>query len=313
MFKKSIEQGYEELSEIEKDLIEMDFSTGEGVERMRERFRANLEKCEEEKKIHAYRRFKKPAVAIASLFIVGILALQTTSAQNLVQSFVQRISLGNIGAEYLDLRTGEPVPAEYKGKLFDSNGNLIEIMPKTIGELYTAEGEQVIAFVSEDVAKDGILTASREKKWAEANSIIVAEDEEESFKITDTSILSQYTCFEVKMPNYLPEGYVFDYAELHPEKEGERLEDIKNRKIISLYFTKKGEEGYIYMSQRFNCEETAGEAGAGEKPIKIDINGNPGIMYDNAVVWTTEKVNYMLIDCADIGREECQKIARSIQ
>ncbi|AKL97301.1 hypothetical protein CACET_c38730 [Clostridium aceticum] len=313
MSKKSIEQSCEELLEIEQGLLEMDFSTGEGVERMRERFLANLEKCEEEKKKHAYRRFKKPAVAVASLFIMGILALQTTFAQNLVQSFVQRISLGNIGAEYLDLRTGESVPAEYKGKLFDSNGNPIEIMPKTIGELYTAEGEQVIAFVNEDVAKDGILTASREKKWIETNSIIVAKDEEESFKITDASTLSKYTCFEVKMPNYLPEGYVFDYAELYPEKEGERLEEIKDHKIIHLYFTKKGEEGYILISQRFNCEETAGEAGAGEKPVKIDINGNPGIMYDNAVAWTTEEVNYMLSDCVDIGREECLKIVRSIQ
>jgi hypothetical protein len=313
MSKKSIELGYEELSEIEKDLIEMDFSTGKGVKRMREKFLAGLEKSEEEKKIYAYSRFKKPAVAVASLFIVGMLALQTTFGQNLVQSFVQRISLGNIGAAYLDLHTGEPVPGQYKGKLFDSTEKSIEIMPKAIGELYTAEGEQVIAFVSEDIAKDGILTASREKSWVETNPIIVAEAEEESFKITDASTLSQYTYFEVKMPDYLPEGYAFDYAELYPEREGERLEEIKDRKIISLYFAKEGGEGYIFIQQRFNSEETAGEAGAGEKPIRIDINGNPGIMYDNSIDWTTEKVNYMLRDCAEIGREGCLEIARSME
>lgn len=312
MSKKSIEQGYEELLEIEKDLIETDFSTREGVKRIRERFLTHLEKCQEEKKIYFYSRFKKTAVAAASLFIVGILALQTTFAQNLVQSFVQRISLGNIGAAYLDLKTGEPVPDPYKGKLFDSNGNPIETMPGTIEELYTTEGEQVIAFVSEDIATDGILTASRQKKWAEANAVIAAEDEE-IFKITDASILGQYTYFEVKMPNYLPEGYAFNYAELYPEKEGERLEEIKDLKMISLYFKKYGEEGYIFIQQRFNSEETAGEAGAGEKPIMIDINANPGIMYDNAVDWTTEKVNYMLSDCAEIGQEECLKIARSIE
>lgn len=312
MFKKSIEQSYEDLLEIEEGFIEIDFSTEKGVERMRERFLENLEKYEEEKKIDSHKKFKKPAVAVASLFIVGILTLQTTFGQNLVQSFIQRISLGNIGAAYLDLCTGEPVPDQCKGKLFDSNGNPIAIMPKTIDELYTDEGEQIIAFVSEEVAKDGILTISGQNEWAKTNSVVAAEDEA-FFKITDADTLSQYTFFEVEMPNYLPKGYAFDYAKLYPEKPGERLEDIKERKIITLYFTEQGKDGHIFMQQRFNCEETAAEVAAGEKPIKIDINGNPGIMYDNAIDWTTEKVNYMLMDCGSLGREECLKIARSIK
>lgn len=51
------------------------------------------------------------------------------------------------------------------------------------------------------------------------------------FILTDSSELKEYLCFEAKLPNYLPDGYTFEKAELYKDEKG-----VVNDKYANIYF-----------------------------------------------------------------------------
>ncbi|WP_035301924.1 hypothetical protein [Clostridium sp. DL-VIII] len=52
--------------------------------------------------------------------------------------------------------------------------------------------------------------------------------------VIDCSKLSGYTCFDIKLPSYLPEGYTFEKASFYKDKSG----NVKDSKYADLYISK---------------------------------------------------------------------------
>ena len=289
-------EDYKELLELGKTLSNNNFSKNSNKEKI---INTSLENIKKYKGADNMKKSKKMIIRAASLplvCILGVTTMRTSFAQELADKIANFISIGHVTVHEDPIYDeGEiiQVPEELKGKIFDKEGNLIEEF--TVGNppaIYTADGEK-IAFIETETMK--IVTEAEVEK--ENNNLLVK----------DVNKLNDYTCFEVILPSYLPEGYEFDRAEFFRDENGL----VENSKYISLYFTNDETGEYIYMQQRFADEETAYETG-GQKVEQLKINGADAILYDNNLDWEDNGVIYML-NGRGIPRDELIETAESFK
>lgn len=245
-------------------------------------------------------KIKKTGIAVASLLIISTILAQTTFAKDVVNNIIKTISLGHFSAvQYNDSDKEEYIlPDSLKEKIFDKNGNVIEKITKDIGKdgIYTKEGEKIVSWN----ANDGSVTTEKQKKEEEAKV------EENTLTITDSSKVNGYTCFEVKLPSYLPDGYKFEKAEFY--KEGE-----DHDKYASLYFKNQGTGKEIYIQERFACENTKSELGTDDKIENIKINGADAVLTgESNIDWETNNTIYFL-SAKGMAKDETIRIAESIK
>jgi protoporphyrinogen oxidase len=146
------------------------------------------------------------------------------------------------------------------------------------------------------------------------NSSVVKKDDEIKdgmLIVKDTNKLNDYTCFNVILPKYLPEGYEFARAEFYKDEDG----NVSKGKYIDLYFGNKETGKEVFMQQRFAAEETAFTISTGENIEKVKINNVEGIVNGNSNVdWEYNGVIYCIsAKKAGIDKREVIKIAESIK
>lgn len=293
---KSDYEEYNELLELGKILADKDFSKESNKEAVFKKSLENINQYKGENIIMKSKRNKlyKRLAGVGIACIVTIALSQTSFAQNFVEKIIKSISLEHVTVvEYEDGPEVEsmPVPKKLKGKLFDKNGILIEVFTREIDKLYTADGEEIDNF---DMRTGEIITVSQAK--------------EKVLEVKDANELNKYTCFNVILPSYLPEGYKFDRAEFSKDKTGV----VKDSSAINLYFTNEKTGKYIYMQQRF-APEGMKSASNGNNIEKIKINGVDAIMVDGKEInWETSDVVYFLTS-KSIKTNELIKIAESIK
>lgn len=292
----------EELLEIVKALENKDFSEISNKEEVFNKTLENINKHKGEDTMKKSNKFKHPIVKVASFALVGLLSIslmQTSFAQEVVGKVLKTISLGHIVVfedEFLETES-HPIPDEFKGKIFDKDGNEIkEFTPSDFKNVYTADGEE-IAYI--DIETGEVVTiAESERQW-----------EEDTLIVKDPNELNNYTCFDVILPSYLPEGYKFEKAEFYKGENG----IVENSKYIDLYFTNEKTGKSIYMQQRFADEET-GYATGGTNVEEIKINGVDAVFYSNRNIdWESNGVLYGLSGRGEIDKSELIKIAESIR
>lgn len=162
-------------------------------------------------------------------------------------------------------------------------------------EIYTADGEK-IAYID----SDGDIVTKSEHENARADECLI---------IKDLNQLNNYTCFDIKLPSYLPEGYKFTEAEFFKDENG----IVENSKFAGLYFTNEETGKFIYMQQRV-AEEDAGYVTGSDKVEEFKINGQDAVLYgDSNLDWEYNGVIYMLAGRGEIAKDELIKIAESIK
>jgi len=287
--------------DLVKQLGERDFSKESDKEGIFLKTLKNINESEGEKNMKIINRVKKIGLAVASITLVITIGMQTTFAQGFIEKIIAQISLGHVTAvQYENDGIKEyPVPAALKGKLFDKDGKAIEILKEEAKETYTAQGEKIDSFEADGSI---VTVAQAEKSRAEI-----------TLTVKDSKTLSDYTCFNVILPTYLPQGYVFDKAEFYKDEKG----IVKDSKYIELYFTNQTTAKTIHMQQRFADEETSSTMGTDGKVEKIKINGLDAILTDNSSLdWEAYGNLYFLSGSKTdgaVGRKELIKIAESVK
>lgn len=291
----------EDFSDLIKQLETKDFSGKSDKQKVFYKTLKNINERQGVKKMKVIDSVKKVGFVAASVVLVATIGMQTTFAQDLVDKIITKITLKHVSAvQYEASNVKErPVPETLKGKIFDKEGNKVEVFTEDLKEIYTADGERIENF---DLDWNIITVAQAEKLRQESHLIV--KDEKQ---------LNDYTCFNVILPAYLPEGYVFDRAEFYKDENGV----VKDSKYIGLYFTNKETDRSIYMQQRFADEETATELGTDAQVEKVKVNGEDAILTGNrSLDWEAYGNIYYLAagkTQGGVGKEELIKIAESVK
>lgn len=300
---------YEELLSIGKALWDEEVCKDINEDKLRHRFMKQIEEEKEKENMKKGKSLKKIIIAASMVAVLGVGMTQTAFGQSIINSVIARFSTGHANVlQYdeeqmeaekqarIEERKNEPMPKEYVGKIFDKDGKEFTYFPAYLKGAYNAKGEPIMC------AKDGEVYT--EEEW---NKKCEEEMAEEAYtEITDPIKMSDYTCFEVEMPTYLPEGIHFRNAGVW--SEASYTENL----IIEINFQDESGKDVIYMQQRFACEEAAFESGTTDKVQEVDINGVKGLMHDNSLIWETEEVIYSIHTFDEnITRDEVLKIARS--
>lgn len=244
-------------------------------------------------------RLRRPAMIMASILIAGGLSIsfvKPSFAEELFGRVLQKINLVNIIASEMDPDVAPPFPEEWKGKLFDKDGNVITSFTKKLGEVYNADGEQIVNFDG-----DKLITKSEQEQRDK-------ETAERMLAVKSQAELDRYALFKVKLPEYLPEGFAFDRGEFYTSEEG-----AVNGKYLILFFTSKNKKQDIKMHLCISDKETAYEISTSGKMEKVRVNGVEAVMMnDRTLDWEADSVLY---DIATHGLKpsEVLKIAESIR
>ncbi|CAH1054605.1 DUF4367 domain-containing protein [Paenibacillus pseudetheri] len=289
---------YKELMELGRALAHKDFSEGSNKTAILNKARRTYAGQEEGKGLRTKHRLRRPAVVLATLLVVGTLSVtfvQPSFAQELLSKVLQTINLGHIVAHEVEYSADyNVIPEELKGKIFDSNGNVL-LTPdaaQKAGDVYNADGEKIIGF------EDGRLVTQSERDQEKPEILIMK----------DSSKLNEYTIFDVGLPEYLPDGYTFDHAEFYKDDNGE----VINSKYIDLYFINEATDERITMQQRHADDETAYEMSTDGKIEKVKINGIDAVLYNGkAVDWEANGVLYG-VTSASLDKDDLIKVAESI-
>jgi hypothetical protein len=295
--KSNIVEGIEEeFQDLAGQLKEVDFSKRSNKSYVLNKTLKNIDN----KGVNKMNKIKKTGIIAASLLLVSTLVSQTTFAQEAVNKIIKSISLGHVTMIQEENNDPEevPVPDPMKGKIFDKNGKSIEKFTKDTkrDEIYDKDGKQVTELTMNDGSVVKIKSKDEDRRL------------ENILYVTDSSKLNEYTCFKVKLPTYLPEGYTFKNAEFTKNESG----NVKDSKYASINFENKATGKEIYLQERFACEETktVGDAGHIEK---ININGVDAILSDGKNIdWEADGTIYFLVG-KNIGKDEAIKVAESIK
>ncbi|OAA90282.1 DUF4367 domain-containing protein [Clostridium ljungdahlii] len=294
---ESNSEEFNELLEIGKTLANRDFSENSNKEAVFNKTLKNVNKYKGDNVMKKSNKIKKTAAAAAVFLVVGGVFTQTSFAKGLAEKVINRISLGHITAEQIQEPSQMVIRTNLKGKIFDKNKNPVTVVTKNTGKLYTKSGEEIATILNGKIVT--VTEAKAEDEKIQNNMLIVK----------NSSSLNRYTCFNVKLPSYLPEGYKFDRAEFYKGNDGS-----VSKEYIDLYFTNAKTEKYISMQQRFASKENKYEDGTDGKIEKVKVNGKDAILCDNRNMnWENNGVLYSLSGRGAFGKAELIKIADSIK
>lgn len=298
----SHKSGYEEnheLLELGMNLASKDFSKDSNKEAVLKKIQKNMNVNKGDSIMKKANKFRRIAVIAASLAIVCTVMMQTTFAQDFIVKIKNSISLGHITAIQVEQPQQEsyPVPDKLKGKLFDKEGKPIEeFTEENQGAMYTADGEKIVDWTEEYE----IITEAQKEKM----------DKEKYLEVKNSNDLNKYTCFNVILPSYLPDGYKFDKAKFYKDEKG----TVSNSKYVDLYFANETTGKEIFMQQRFADEETGYEFSTDGEIEKVKVNEVDAVICDGkSINWEANGVLYGLMGKGELSKDELIKIAESIK
>ncbi|MGV8984650.1 DUF4367 domain-containing protein [Clostridium sp.] len=301
--KKKIEPSeYNELLEFSKSMSNEDFSKESNKKEVFNKILKSISENKGDNIMKKSNKLKKTAIAVAAICIVSVSIMQTSFAQEIAEKVIRTISLGHISvtqtepSKIKEMRLTD----EYKGKVFDKYKKPVQVVTEeNHDELYTAKGEKIA-----NIQAGKIVTVAEQEKMDKESKDAVVE-------VKDSSKLNEYTCFDVKLPTFLPKGYKFDRAEVYKEMNET---NANNSKYIDLYFANKETGKFIYIQQRFPDETTKFESGTDGKIEETKINGVNAVISDGRIIdWETKNALYSLSGRGEITKSELIKIAESIK
>lgn len=294
----------EELKELAKKISSEDFSKASNKEEVRKRVLKNIR----EKEVRSMKKslsFKKPAVAVTSIVVGITLFAQTAIAQEMTQKIKEIFSIANgniniVQEEAVGRPESVPVPENLKGQIFDAEGNEVKAFTDSLKEIYTKSGEKIAYLGNDENNELMIVTEAQE-----------AEEENETMQILkDANKRNEYTCFDVKLPEYLPDGYKFDHIELYKDENGK----VENSKYIDIFYTNESTGEYMFMQQRFSDNETGFTTGTDGTVERVKVNGAEAlIMDDRSIDWEANGVLYHITSRGAFDKDELLKVAESIK
>lgn len=240
--------------------------------------------------------FKK---IIATAACVTIFTVTTAFAAGFI---IKTVKTGYNSFHQIDSTVEQPLMEKLKGKIFDENGNeLHSISASDFDNIYDKEGDKITGEIYAKMieeATDGLVEISGKHDL---------KDREVDFE--NLKLAEENADFDIKVPEYLPEGYTLARVYTYKDEEG-----LPSLEYITLVY-KNTESKEIIILERILNEDTAFEAGTNGKLEKITINSRiVAIINDISLSYETEdSVSVTINTHGNISKDELVKIAGSVK
>lgn len=258
----------------------VDFSIYEPIE-LTEKEKMNMKKLikNRNKRIN-----KKGIFAIAAAVTVVAAVSITGFAGKLMFRTVKEVSTGHNKFTLVDSSDSEiKIPKELVGLLFDENGKKVKTF-KNNTTYYDKDGNAITnyqEFLEKNLPDDGILTLTDENgkqtkvytsKEKDKDKNPLLRQEKEGYNIIyNESEIQDNLDFDVKLPEYIPEGFSFMGASASTDP----------KYYLFMYYKNDKTGEWFMIHERLLNEETAFEAGTDGTMEEITINGHTAVLYDD--------------------------------
>ncbi len=251
------------------------------------------------------KRFNHKKTYLIAACITVIALTGTAFASGFVSNVIRTISTGHNTFVSYDPSIPEELPEQLMGKFYDKNGTPITSMASAdsvTDGLYDADGNKL---TSEDIKQ------IYEEAFGDTVEIKLA-DEDDASNTTVYSTIAEAEAgamFDIKVPEYLPEGYSLDSIECYNDSEGRPGGEYRTL----LYKNSTGNE--IYFFERLINDETKFETGITDQAEEITIHGRTAVLDEASLNWETEDNVSVGIYVHDSGitRDELIKIGENVK
>lgn len=250
----------------------------------------------------------KPAIALGAMALLFSGFTMTTYGQELYKT-IKEIFVGQYAQFSVTERAESKsydVPENLKGKLYDSEGNVLEALTEDT-KIYNSTGQEVTLSAKIYTDENGktieeVEALSSEEKAAQRNKNMTP--------FTDPEEARQYLSFDFSLPSYMPKGYALDNMMLFNDESGNVL---KNSDYAYAYFTNGDHAKDLYLQLRHMNEETAFSADLGDIE-ELEINGHTAVKGENFVNVEINGVMYFLSSMdSGVSTDELVKMAETLQ
>ncbi len=224
------------------------------------------------------------------------------AGEEYIDRIVKTISTGHNFFYQMDINASHELPDGLKGKVFDKNGNpLNKIRESDLNNMYDSNGNII----------DNVELAKMYEEFlggkAEISETYNADEAEKSYYTIDE--IQNSIDFDIKLPEYIPEGYSFLRAYQFKDEDGS---------VSGLYANieyKNDEDNKIFIHERLINDETAFESSTDGTIEEIEINGRKAVIQDDDNIdWETEdNVSVGISTKGNITKEEMIKMAESVK
>jgi|GEM_PF-1283475 len=178
----------------------------------------------------------------------------------------------------------------------------------------TKEEEDMAARNEKDWELQAVIDAAEQAEYTEPVPTTEPGFEKYNYvQITDIQQGLSYFIKEAYMPQYMPEGYAFEYIEYyvgnHASIEEAQAVNEDAKKYMYALYSKEGRQLYMYV--RYMDETSGFVAGASADAQLVKIHGYKAVVDDCSIDMLVGDVMYTFQNSV-VGRDELVKIAASV-
>ncbi|MDO5516024.1 MAG: DUF4367 domain-containing protein [Clostridium sp.] len=285
--KNKIEGIDEEFQSLGSMLSNIDFSKDTDKDEVYEKTIKNIKK--EEGNNMNRKKLRNCSIAAATLLIVSLVAIKPTWAVEAFNNVLKTIHLEQVEYNHMS-HDKVPLPDWCQGKVFDKDGNPVtESDPYDRDrKLYTADGKEI---------------------YEMKNQTIITVDEKDKYlvKVTDQNEINDYINFDIRIPEYIPDGFTFDRGESEKYHEDDPKGSLRGMAITF----KNGDKEFTV--DEFNNEGEPLAIMGTEDMKKFTLDGIDFVEYENGILyWNKDDISYGIAG-EGVDRDTLIKIAESIK
>lgn len=287
---------YDYLNDVKMDfsLYEDEYMTDKEVKSVLKNVRENNDMT---KRVVQKKRLFTVVCAAAIVMTCTVFA----SGSEIINKIVKTITTGH--NYFIQMEGGSyDIPDELKGKLFDKNGDPIDVFSEESYEnIYDAEGNKI------DNTKLAQMYTDSLGEQVAVNKQYNEEEAEKSYNTIEEA--QDSAVFNIKVPEYIPDGFEFSRAYAYADTNG----DISGEYMTLEYKNKKGHN--IRVFERILNEETAFTSSTDGTIEETEVNGRKAVIVnEESIYWETENnVSVGISAKGKITKDEMIKMAESVK
>lgn len=286
---------YDYLNDVKMDfsLYEDEYMTDKEVNSVLKNIRENNDMT---KRVVQKKRVFTVACAAAIVMTCTVFA----SGNEIINKIVKTITTGH--NSFVQMEGGPyDIPDALKGKLFDKEGNPIDVLSEeSCANMYDAEGNKIDSTKLVQMYTDALG----------GQVVINKQYNEEDLKSYNTIEEAQdIAVFDIKVPEYVSDGFDFSRAYAYTDDNG----NVSGEYMTLEYIDKKGNK--IKVFERILNDKTAFTSSTDGTIEETEVNGRKAVIVNGtSIYWeAADNVSVSIITKGNITKDEMIKMAESVK